>query len=108
MTETLEPPLVPGVGVPGESLIDVMVEGVVGIADQVVAVTLTPATDGTLPAWQPGAHVNLHLPGGLVRPYSLCGDPVDRSRYTVAVLHEPGGGGGSSAVHALTGGERLL
>ncbi|MET9375006.1 PDR/VanB family oxidoreductase [Streptomyces sp. NPDC002992] len=59
--------------------------------------------EGTgLPAWQPGAHVDLVLPSGLVRQYSLCGDPADSDAYTVATrLIEParGGRGGSREVH---------
>jgi ferredoxin-NADP reductase len=40
-----------------------------------------------------------------VRQYSLCGDDQDRTSYTVAVLHEPAGRGGSREVHttALVG-----
>ncbi|MBT2676631.1 oxidoreductase, partial [Streptomyces sp. ISL-14] len=36
-----------------------------------------------LPRWEPGGHVDLVLPSGLVRQYSLCGDPEDTSSYTV-------------------------
>ncbi|MFI8822881.1 PDR/VanB family oxidoreductase [Streptomyces sp. NPDC053431] len=55
-----------------------------------------------LPAWQPGAHIDLVLPSGTVRQYSLCGDPADRDAYTVAVRlieAEQGGRGGSAEVH---------
>ncbi|MFC8764028.1 PDR/VanB family oxidoreductase [Streptomyces sp. NPDC057193] len=55
-----------------------------------------------LPAWQPGAHVDLVLPSGLVRQYSLCGDPADPTAYTVAtrlIEEERGGRGGSREVH---------
>jgi ferredoxin-NADP reductase len=47
----------------------------------------------------PGAHIDLHLPRGLVRQYSLCGDPADRGRWQVAVFREPEGRGGSACVH---------
>jgi ferredoxin-NADP reductase len=58
------------------------------------------ATDGSdLPAWEPGAHIDLLLPSGLVRQYSLCGSPRDLSHYEVAVLREPEGRGGSAEVH---------
>jgi ferredoxin-NADP reductase len=53
-----------------------------------------------LPAWTPGAHVDLRLPDGKVRQYSLCGDPADRSRYEVAIKREAGGRGGSLWAHA--------
>ncbi|MDQ0990507.1 PDR/VanB family oxidoreductase [Streptomyces sp. V3I7] len=52
-----------------------------------------------LPRWQPGAHLDLVLPSGLVRQYSLCGDPGDTSSYTVATRLVEGGRGGSREVH---------
>ncbi|WP_306327489.1 PDR/VanB family oxidoreductase [Streptomyces venezuelae] len=55
-----------------------------------------------LPAWQPGAHIDLVLPSGLVRQYSLCGDPADPTAYTVAtrlIGAGQGGRGGSREVH---------
>ncbi|MFD9035679.1 PDR/VanB family oxidoreductase [Streptomyces sp. NPDC059567] len=56
--------------------------------------------EGTgLPAWQPGAHVDLVLPSGLVRQYSLCGDPADTDTYTVATRLIEDGRGGSREVH---------
>ncbi|MCV7226671.1 PDR/VanB family oxidoreductase [Mycolicibacterium komossense] len=58
------------------------------------------ATDGaTLPAWTPGAHIDIHLPSGRVRQYSLCGDIADRTRYRIAVLELTGGRGGSVEAH---------
>ncbi|MEV7852576.1 PDR/VanB family oxidoreductase [Streptomyces sp. NPDC088183] len=53
-----------------------------------------------LPAWQPGAHLDLLLPSGLVRQYSLCGDPADPDTYTVAARLVEDGRGGSREVHA--------
>ena len=52
-----------------------------------------------LPRWEPGAHIDLVLPSGLVRQYSLCGDPADTSSYTVATRLVQDGRGGSSEVH---------
>ncbi|GAA4471260.1 PDR/VanB family oxidoreductase [Rhodococcus olei] len=52
-----------------------------------------------LDRWTPGAHLDLHLGGGLVRQYSLCGDPDDKAGYRVAILREPDGRGGSRRVH---------
>ncbi|MFB4305129.1 cytochrome P450 [Actinomadura sp. GTD37] len=69
-------------------------------ADDVLALTLAPAGGSETPAWEPGAHLELRLPSGRVRQYSLCGDPADGS-YRVAVLREPDGRGGSAEVHAL-------
>ncbi|WP_165950247.1 cytochrome P450 [Actinomadura sp. GC306] len=70
-------------------------------ADGVLALTLARADGADMPAWEPGAHLELRLPSGRVRQYSLCGDPADRSHYRVAVLREADGRGGSEEVHAL-------
>jgi ferredoxin-NADP reductase len=53
-----------------------------------------------LPEWTAGAHVDLRMPDGKIRQYSLCGDPDDRSAYEIAVKLEPHGRGGSRWVHA--------
>ncbi|MFF2505673.1 PDR/VanB family oxidoreductase [Streptomyces sp. NPDC058067] len=68
-------------------------------ATGVVSLTLRHPEGALLPPWEPGAHVDLVLTDSLVRPYSLCGDPADRTAWTVAVLHEPRGRGGSAYVH---------
>ncbi|MFD7799842.1 PDR/VanB family oxidoreductase, partial [Streptomyces anulatus] len=52
-----------------------------------------------LPRWEPGAHLDLVLPSGLVRQYSLCGDPEDSGAYTVATRLVEDGRGGSREVH---------
>ena len=49
--------------------------------------------------FEAGAHVDLHLPGGIVRSYSLAGDPSDTSHWLLGVLLEPKSRGGSSAMH---------
>ncbi|NMH97453.1 oxidoreductase [Pseudonocardia sp. K10HN5] len=69
-------------------------------ADGVLALRLVDPGGAALPQWSPGAHVDLVLASGLVRQYSLCGDPADRSCYLVAVRREPAGRGGSAEVHA--------
>ncbi|MFI7634901.1 PDR/VanB family oxidoreductase [Nonomuraea sp. NPDC049400] len=69
------------------------------VADGVVALDLRDPAGAELPAWTPGAHVDLILADGLVRQYSLCGDPADRTTWRIAVLREPGGRGGSAFVH---------
>ncbi|PRC51859.1 oxidoreductase, partial [Mycobacterium sp. ITM-2017-0098] len=62
--------------------------------------TLTPSANAALPRWHPGAHLDIHLPSGLVRQYSLCGDPSVAGHYRIAVRRIPdGGGGGSLEVH---------
>ena len=77
------------------------------LADGVAGLTLRQPDGGPLPAWEPGAHLDLLLESGLERQYSLCGDPADRHAWRVAVLLEPGGRGGSAQVHDLRPGARL-
>src|SRR4051794_11059355 len=69
------------------------------VADGVVTLVLEDPGGRGLPPWTPGAHLDLVLPGGVTRQYSLCGDRFDAYRYRVGVLREPGGRGGSAYVH---------
>jgi ferredoxin-NADP reductase len=74
----------------------------VDLARDVAALRLRDPDGGTLPSWQPGSHIDLVVPGDhgpLVRQFSLCGDPGDRTSFRVAVLREEAGRGGSVAVH---------
>ncbi|WP_458788592.1 PDR/VanB family oxidoreductase [Pseudonocardia nantongensis] len=68
-------------------------------ASGVVSLELVDPDGRRLPDWTPGAHVDLVLPNGLTRQYSLCGDRWDAHRYRVGVLREPDGCGGSAWVH---------
>ena len=54
---------------------------------------------GQLPTFQPGAHIDVHLAGGLIRQYSLTNAPGELDRYRIGVKLEPDGGGGSRALH---------
>ncbi|MEU8710755.1 PDR/VanB family oxidoreductase [Streptomyces sp. NPDC048663] len=66
------------------------------VADGVVQLRLEGER---LPGWEPGAHLDVVLPSGLVRQYSLCGDPADASSYTIAARLVADGRGGSREVH---------
>jgi tetrachlorobenzoquinone reductase len=55
---------------------------------------------GQLPPFEPGAHLDLHLPNGLVRQYSLTNDWRERDRYVIAVSRVADSRGGSSFVHS--------
>ncbi|GAA4672683.1 PDR/VanB family oxidoreductase [Gordonia humi] len=68
------------------------------VADQVASLVLEDADGRPLEAWTPGAHIDVELDNGLVRQYSLCGDPSDE-QWRIAVLREPDGRGGSAYVH---------
>ena len=66
------------------------------------------APEGTkLPEWHAGAHIDLLLPSGRTRQYSLCGDPLQEREYQIAVRRIPDGGGGSVEVHGLMVGQTV-
>ncbi len=65
----------------------------------VLVLDLAAADGGELPPFEAGAHVDLHLGEGLVRQYSLCGDPADRQVYRLGILKDPNSRGGSIAAH---------
>lgn len=77
-------------------------------AEGICGFELRPIHGGLLPAFTAGAHIDVELPGGLIRQYSLCNHPEERDRYRVAVLREVQSRGGSVAMHeALQEGSRL-
>jgi len=65
----------------------------------VVVLELIDPTGALLPVFEAGAHIDVHLQSGLVRQYSLCGNPAERSVYRLGVLKDPASRGGSLAVH---------
>jgi len=54
---------------------------------------------GALPAFSAGSHIDVQLPDGLTRQYSLCNDSGEQHRYRIAVLRDPASRGGSVAMH---------
>jgi len=69
------------------------------VAPDVVALTLADADGGLLPSWTPGAHIDVQLPSGRRRQYSLCGPPGRRMDYRIAIRRIADGGGGSIEMH---------
>ena len=67
--------------------------------ENVIALTFADPDGAELAPWHAGAHLDLLLPSGRMREYSLCGDPADRHTYRIAVRRIPDGGGGSIEVH---------
>ncbi|NML14844.1 PDR/VanB family oxidoreductase [Azohydromonas caseinilytica] len=77
-------------------------------AADICSLELVAADGSTLPGFSAGSHIDVHLPGGIVRQYSLCNDPAETHRYLIAVLRDPGSRGGSIAVHdAVQEGDEL-
>jgi ferredoxin-NADP reductase len=81
--------------------LELVLDAVAGETADVLVLELRRSDAGSLPAWAPGAHIDLVLPSGKIRQYSLCGDVADPSRYRVAVLRETAGRGGSEEIHAV-------
>jgi ferredoxin-NADP reductase len=69
------------------------------VADDVVELVLSEPDGGRLASWEPGAHITVHLPGGLERQYSLCGADRDSGTWTIAIHRAPDSRGGSSHIH---------
>lgn len=67
-------------------------------AERTHAFELARPDGALLPPVQAGSHVDVHVPGGLLRSYSLAGDPQNRSHWLLGVLRELNGSGGSRAM----------
>lgn len=68
-------------------------------ADGIIVLDLVAPDGGPLPAFEAGAHVDVHIAPELIRPYSLCGSPADRTRYRLGILRERASRGGSHTIH---------
>ncbi len=80
-------------------MIDVVVVSRNNEAEDIVSYELA-SVDGTpLPAFTAGAHIDVHLPDGLIRQYSLCNHPQEQHRYLIGVLKDPASRGGSQHLH---------
>jgi vanillate O-demethylase ferredoxin subunit len=60
---------------------------------------LVAVNGAPLPAFAAGSHVDVKLPGGMTRQYSLCNDPKETHRYLIGVLLDADSRGGSRAMH---------
>ncbi len=78
---------------------ELLVVGTHGEADGILGLVLADPHGAELPAWAPGAHISVTLPSGLIRQYSLCGDPEDRHSYRISVLRTATSRGGSEEIH---------
>ena len=95
---TVKPgPMLLGPGAPGT--IPVMIERVTRQAERVVSLDLVACDGADLPPFAAGAHIDVYVATGIVRQYSICSDPADRSLYRIAVLLEAASRGGSATIH---------
>jgi ferredoxin-NADP reductase len=68
-------------------------------AERILSIELVPANADEFPPFAPGAHIDLHLPNGITRSYSLINSPEEAGRYVIGVLHDEKSRGGSRHVH---------
>ena len=79
--------------------IDVRVRRITYRAEGIHSFELVPVGGTTLPLFTAGAHIQVQLPNGMSRPYSLHNLPGEIGRYEIAVQCEPNGRGGSRYLH---------
>ena len=89
----------PAPGQAPEKLVEVRVTAIRFAARDTNLYEFTPIDGKPLPPYEPGAHIDLHLPNGLIRQYSLIEAEPDPQRYTIAVKRDPASRGGSRCVH---------
>ena len=82
-------------------MIDVVVVSRNNEAQGICTYELASADGSALPAFSAGSHIDVHLPGGLIRQYSLCNHPDEQHRYLIGVLRDPASRGGSQSLHEL-------
>lgn len=87
--------------------LDLIVNRIIKETDDVIRLELIREDGGGLPIYQAGAHIELLLPSGLLRQYSLCRLPTTGKEFEIAVLREPNSRGGSAEIHRLKVGEKL-
>jgi vanillate O-demethylase ferredoxin subunit len=80
-------------------LIDVRLSAIVFGGEGSNLFELRRPDGAVLPAFTAGAHVDLHLPNGLVRQYSIANAPHERDRYLLGIRREDRGRGGSRFLH---------
>ena len=90
---------------PREQTLQVRVRALIWEAPRVLSLQLCAVDGKPLPPFAPGAHVDLRLPDGTLRQYSLCGDPGDTSHYRLGVRAVAGGLSSGFIHHKLRPGE---
>ena len=68
-------------------------------AEDIASFELARVDGAPLPPFNAGSHIDVQVPGGLTRQYSLCNDSVESHRYRIAVLRDAASRGGSKGMH---------
>lgn len=90
-----------GAGTSTGAKLELEVTDVQAEALDVVRVELRARGGGELPAFEPGAHVAIGLPNGMIRHYSLANDWRERDRYVLGVARAARSRGGSQFMHQM-------
>ncbi|MFA3119016.1 PDR/VanB family oxidoreductase [Acinetobacter pittii] len=77
------------------TLYDVIVKNRHVEGGNIAVMEFESATSTTLPKVEAGAHIDVHLPNGMVRQYSLCQNPNDEGKFRLGILRDPESRGGS-------------
>ncbi len=89
-----------------DSAMQVRVKRISYEAENINSYELISLTDGDLPPFTAGSHIDLHLTNGMIRSYSLVNDQGERHRYVIAVNNDAASRGGSKLIHqAMRAGE---
>lgn len=84
---------------PRGTILTVRIKAISWETEQIRSFELHDVHGQALPSFTAGAHIDLHLPNGMVRSYSLMNSPQERHRYLIGVLHTNPSRGGSRCVH---------
>src|ERR1700751_1524303 len=100
--------LIPDAVNPSHNRIEVIVRSITLLATDTIGVEFVASHEKELPPFEAGAHVDLLLPNGISRSYSLCNRPTDRHRYVIGVKKANPSRGASSYIHdRLRVGQRI-
>ncbi|WP_060466626.1 PDR/VanB family oxidoreductase [Acinetobacter sp. LMB-5] len=77
------------------TLYDVVVKNRHVEGGNIAVMEFESATSATLPKVEAGAHIDVHLPNGMVRQYSLCQNPNEEGKFRLGILRDPESRGGS-------------
>ena len=82
-----------------QTKINVLLRSITHLAENISSFEFVAAEGNLLPVFSAGSHIDVHLPNGIIRQYSLCNASSEQHRYVVAVLRDAQGRGGSKAMH---------
>ncbi|ESQ83183.1 PDR/VanB family oxidoreductase [Asticcacaulis benevestitus] len=86
---------------------EVLISGIVQETELIRRIELRREDGQPLPPFTAGAHIDVHLPNGLVRQYSLSNSPRSTQFYELGIRREALSRGGSDWIHTARPGERV-